>query len=198
MPEHRGSLASRRPRPQRARGRLTRCPTRRRWPTAVVGLGRVDDRAGQHVRGCDRGTCRPGIPHFAGDVGERIAADRRGWDHGQGAAGKAGAACNLAGLERWRWIAIGEQTDERREGYGSATGSGRDTVLRPTRLGSYGRHTWPKVIEGIEIRRRDRFGAAIDELNEPRSQTHPPRHRSHHPGSPCKRFPHMGHRRRRG
>ena len=35
-----------------------------------------------------------------------------------------GAACNLAGLERWRWIAIGEQTDERREGYGSSRGSG--------------------------------------------------------------------------
>ncbi|HEY1741243.1 MAG TPA: hypothetical protein VGI86_21195, partial [Acidimicrobiia bacterium] len=78
---------------------------------------------------------------------------------------QAGAACNLAGLERWRWIDIGEPADGRRDGYGSSRGIRRDTMLRPTRLGSYGRRAWPKVIERVEARHRERFGAAIGELD---------------------------------
>jgi hypothetical protein len=63
----------------------------------------------------------------------------------------ARAACNLGGLERWGWIALG--------GIASAT------VVRPTRAGAYARRVWPRAIGQVESRWRARFGdEAIDAL----------------------------------
>jgi hypothetical protein len=78
---------------------------------------------------------------------------------------RAGASCNIAGLERWGWIAVGEQGQEKRPGYGSMRGVKGDSVLRPTRSGTYARRRWPRVVEAIEVKWRERFGSrAIDDL----------------------------------
>jgi hypothetical protein len=78
---------------------------------------------------------------------------------------RARAKCNLPGLERWRWITIGEPSSERRDGYGSSRGVTSKSVLRPTPAGAYGRALWPEVIAGTEQRWRDRFGpSAVESL----------------------------------
>ncbi len=74
---------------------------------------------------------------------------------------KARAACNIGGLERWGWIAVGEDTGPRRDGYGSRKGVKADTVLRPTRAGAYARKLWPRVVGVVENRWRERFGAGV-------------------------------------
>ncbi len=77
----------------------------------------------------------------------------------------ARAQCNVGGLERWGWVAIGEQTGTRRTGYGTRRGLNANTVVRPTRAGSYARRLFPQVVEMVEQRWRDRFGpSAVDEL----------------------------------
>jgi hypothetical protein len=79
----------------------------------------------------------------------------------------ARANCNIGGLERWGWIAVGDMTGKRREGYGSHRGVKGGTVLRPTRAGSYGRRVWPRAIAAVEQRWRDGFGnEAIESLCE--------------------------------
>jgi hypothetical protein len=78
---------------------------------------------------------------------------------------RAAARCNIGGLERWGWISVGDGGDRRRDGYGSHRGVTGATVLRPTRAGEFARRTWPEVIEGVERRWQDRFGAtAVDAL----------------------------------
>lgn len=78
---------------------------------------------------------------------------------------RAGAACNLAGLERWRWIDVGDTSSGRRDGYGTQRGRKPDSDLRPTRGGSYARKLWPQVVAEVEERWRARFGGeAIDAL----------------------------------
>jgi hypothetical protein len=75
---------------------------------------------------------------------------------------RARAACNLGGLERWGWIAVG---DGRRAGYGTQRGLGPDTVVRPTRAGAYARRLWPRAVAEVERRWRERFGGqAVDTL----------------------------------
>jgi hypothetical protein len=77
----------------------------------------------------------------------------------------ARAQCNVGGLERWGWIAVGEQTGTRRSGYGTRRGLQADTVVRPTRAGSYARRLFPQMAETVEQRWRQRFGATVvDEL----------------------------------
>jgi hypothetical protein len=77
----------------------------------------------------------------------------------------ARAQCNVAGLERWGWIAVGDQSGTRRTGYGTRRAMRADTVLRPTRAGGYARRLFPQVIETVEQRWRQRFGAnLVDEL----------------------------------
>jgi hypothetical protein len=71
---------------------------------------------------------------------------------------QARAACNLAGLERWGWITVGDQGGERRDGYGTQRGVKGSTVLRPTRAGSYARRLWPEAVADVEQRWRGRFG----------------------------------------
>jgi hypothetical protein len=70
---------------------------------------------------------------------------------------RARARCNLAGLERWRWIAIGDG-DLRRPGFGSHRGIKESTVLRPTGPGSLARRVWPEILEAVERGWRGRFG----------------------------------------
>ncbi|MGO9179801.1 MAG: hypothetical protein ACLQHS_11150 [Candidatus Limnocylindrales bacterium] len=77
------------------------------------------------------------------------------------------AACNIAGLERWGWISIGEINGMRRAGYGTGRGIRADTVLRPTRAGLYAQKLWPRTISAVEERWRSRFGGeVIDALHE--------------------------------
>jgi hypothetical protein len=68
------------------------------------------------------------------------------------------AACNIGGLERWGWIAVGDAGAGRRDGYGSHRGVNGDTMLRPTRAGGYARRLWPQAVTGTEQRWRTRFG----------------------------------------
>jgi hypothetical protein len=78
---------------------------------------------------------------------------------------RARAACNIGGLERWGWISVGDVGGLRRDGYGSHRGVKGDTVVRPTRAGTYGRRLWPRVVSDVEARWRTRFGGqAIDAL----------------------------------
>ena len=80
---------------------------------------------------------------------------------------RAGAACNLGGLERWGGISVGEIHPPRRDGYGSHRGVTGTTVVRPTRAGSYARRVWPAVVREVEQRWRQRFGAArVDGLRD--------------------------------
>jgi len=77
---------------------------------------------------------------------------------------RAGAACNIGGLERWGWINVGDGPG-RRPGYGTSTGLGDDTVVRPSRAGTFARRVWPEVIAEVEQRWPSRFGAGrIDAL----------------------------------
>ncbi|HTZ23630.1 MAG TPA: hypothetical protein VMC83_06535 [Streptosporangiaceae bacterium] len=80
---------------------------------------------------------------------------------------QARAACNLAGLERWRWITVGDPGGGRRDGYGTQRGVKGAVVLRPTRAGSYARRLWPQAVADVEQRWRSRFGdAAVGSLRD--------------------------------
>jgi len=79
---------------------------------------------------------------------------------------RARAACNIAGLERWGWISVGDGGAER-DGFGTHRGVKGDTVVRPTRAGAYARTLWPQVVSGIEKQWRTRFGDdVIDGLRD--------------------------------
>jgi hypothetical protein len=84
---------------------------------------------------------------------------------------RAGAGSNIGGLERWGWISVGDVGPDRREGYGSHRGVRGNTVLRPTRAGSYVRRLWPAMVASIEERWRARFGA--DTITSLRSALQP-------------------------
>jgi hypothetical protein len=80
---------------------------------------------------------------------------------------QARAACNIAGLERWRWINVGDPGGGRRDGYGTHRGIKGGTVLRPTHAGSYARRLWPQAVADVEQRWRGRFGhAAVGSLRD--------------------------------
>jgi hypothetical protein len=74
--------------------------------------------------------------------------------------GRAGASCNLGGLERWGWISVGDQPG-RRPGYGTNRGLRAETVIRPTRAGRYASRLFPQMVDLVEQRWRDRFGTQI-------------------------------------
>ena len=80
---------------------------------------------------------------------------------------QARAACNIAGLERWGWITLGDPGAGRRDGYGTHRGVKGDTVLRPTRVGAYARRLWPQAVTDVEQRWRARFGdGAVSSLQD--------------------------------
>jgi hypothetical protein len=70
---------------------------------------------------------------------------------------RAGAGCNLPGLERWGWITLGD-ANEPRAGFGSSRGVRAHTVVRPTRAGRFARREWPRVLDTVEQRWNTRFG----------------------------------------
>jgi hypothetical protein len=79
---------------------------------------------------------------------------------------RAGAACNIGGLERWGWITVGDGDEQRRDGYGSHRDVKGNTILRPTRAGAYARRLWPHVMDDVATRWRSRFGSdTIEELH---------------------------------
>lgn len=80
---------------------------------------------------------------------------------------RANALCNIGGLERWGWISVGDVGSGRRVGYGSHRGVKGDTVLRPTRAGTFARRRWPRAVAEVEDRWRSRFGGdVIDGLRQ--------------------------------
>jgi hypothetical protein len=80
---------------------------------------------------------------------------------------RARARCNVPGLERWGWISIEDGRRTKAEGYGTSRNLHDETVLTPTRAGSYARKLWPRVISGVEERWSERFGAdVIGELRD--------------------------------
>jgi hypothetical protein len=80
---------------------------------------------------------------------------------------RARAACNIGGLERWGWISVGDPSGRRLDGFGSHRGVKGDTVLRPTRAGTYARRLWPRMLSGVEERWRAQFGSdLIDVLRD--------------------------------
>jgi hypothetical protein len=77
---------------------------------------------------------------------------------------RAGAACNLPGLERWGWITLGVGPD-RRDGFGTSRNLKGDTLVRLSRAGAYACRIWPRTVDTVEARWRQRFGdAAIGAL----------------------------------
>lgn len=74
---------------------------------------------------------------------------------------RAGAGCNVPGLERWGWIHIGDvdEGSRRRDGYGSSRGVKPETVLRPTRAGHWARRVWPEKLAEVDAAWRSRFGS---------------------------------------
>lgn len=73
---------------------------------------------------------------------------------------RAGAACNLGGLERWGWISVGDGPG-RRAGYGTRSSLRGDTVIALTRAGRYARRLFSEKAGMVEQRWRDRFGAQL-------------------------------------
>ena len=76
---------------------------------------------------------------------------------------RAGAGCNVPGLERWGWIHIGDGDpgERRRDGFGSSKGVKPETRLRPTRAGTWARRVWPEKVGQVEAAWRARFGAKV-------------------------------------
>ena len=82
---------------------------------------------------------------------------------------QAGAGCNVPGLERWGWIHIGDGDEggPRRDGYGSSRGVKPDTVLRPSRGGTWARRVWPDKVAEVEAAWKRRFGPkTVSALNQ--------------------------------
>jgi hypothetical protein len=74
---------------------------------------------------------------------------------------RARAASNIGGLERWRWISVGDGGETLRDGYGSQRGIKGGTIVRPTRAGVYARRLWPRVVADVEALWRARFGVEV-------------------------------------
>ena len=71
----------------------------------------------------------------------------------------------VGGMERWGYVRVGDEAATKRDGYGSARGLRRDSLVRPTAAGGAAAEIWPGLFGEIEGRWRERFGAeAIDEL----------------------------------
>jgi hypothetical protein len=71
----------------------------------------------------------------------------------------------LGGVERWRYVYVTPTPKhrlpkEKRDGYGSARGLKADSFVRLTPAGERAAAIWPELLGEIEMRWRDRFGAA--------------------------------------
>ena len=71
---------------------------------------------------------------------------------------KRTALSRLGGIERWRYVSVGQATGKR-EGYGSGRGTKDDWVVRFTPAGQRAAEFWPALPAEIEARWAERFGA---------------------------------------
>jgi hypothetical protein len=71
---------------------------------------------------------------------------------------KRSALSRLGGVERWRYVSVGQETG-RRKGYGSGGGTKDDWVVRFTPAGLRAAEIWPALPAEIEARWCERFGA---------------------------------------
>ena len=71
---------------------------------------------------------------------------------------RAGAACNIGGLERWGWISVGDVGGRRRDGYGSHRGVRGNSILRPTRASRLRLSAVAPHVGAVEDRWRARLG----------------------------------------
>ncbi len=79
---------------------------------------------------------------------------------------KASVLSRVGGIERWAYVSVGSSTGER-DGFGSARGVKDEWVVQLTPAGRRAAGLWPALPGEIEVRWRERFGAAeIDELVE--------------------------------
>ncbi len=71
----------------------------------------------------------------------------------------------LGGMERWRYVSVGPETEEKRDGYGSARGLRNDWVVRRTAAGRVAEEIWRPLFGEMEQRWDERFGRdAVDDL----------------------------------
>lgn len=113
----------------------------------VVGVDRAGDGDRQRRRGRRDRACWQAVQDLVAHVGQRAQADRRGGFTVAGLRCRAGAACNLGGLERWGWIRLGDGPGRRR-GYGTSRGllarggrpSDQSWLLRPPAVPGDARH----------------------------------------------------------
>ena len=83
-----------------------------------------------------------------------------------GAAGlpRAAVLSRIGGVERWRYVSVAG-SPAKRDGYGSGRGLKDDAVVQLTPAGRRAAEIWPGLPDEIEVRWRDRFGAAdVDQL----------------------------------
>ena len=73
---------------------------------------------------------------------------------------KARTLSTLGGMERWRYVSVGPNSETRRDGSGSGRGLRPDWVVRPTAAGRAAAAIWRPLADEIEERWAERFGAA--------------------------------------
>jgi hypothetical protein len=78
---------------------------------------------------------------------------------------KARTLSTLGGMERWRYVSVGDDPETKRDGYGSARALRPEWIVRPTPAGRAAAEIWLPLPDEIEGRWRERFGAGtIDEV----------------------------------
>ena len=82
---------------------------------------------------------------------------------------KARMLSTLGGMERWRYVVVGDPAEEpptaKRDGWGSARGLCSDWIVRLTAAGRTAEELWRPLFEDIEGRWEERFGGdAVAEL----------------------------------
>lgn len=71
----------------------------------------------------------------------------------------------IGGMERWRYVTVGPQTGEKRDGYGSARGLRADWVVERGDAGVVAEESWRTLLPEVERRWETRLGQdAIAEL----------------------------------
>ena len=73
---------------------------------------------------------------------------------------RARTLSTLGGMERWRYVSVGPNSETRRDGSGSGRGLRPDWVVRPTAAGRAAAAIWRPLADEIEERWAERFGAA--------------------------------------
>ena len=81
--------------------------------------------------------------------------------------GKSKTLSKVGGMERWRYVTVGPDSESKREGWGSKRGLRREWIVRPTEVGRKTQDLAPPLFAEMERRWEKRFGVgAIDELRQ--------------------------------